>query len=60
MECIYTIGFTKKSAKKFFGLLKENQIELRRKKALLFEMCNNTSVEVVCYQKFLRIAHYPL
>lgn len=38
MECIYTIGFTKKSAKKFFGLLKENQIEL-----LLDVRLNNTS-----------------
>ena len=38
MECIYTIGFTKKCAKKFFGLLKENQIEL-----LLDVRLNNTS-----------------
>lgn len=40
--------------------MRGGQKRVRRKKALLFEMCNNTSVEVVCYQKFLRIAHYPL
>ena len=28
MECIYTIGFTKKNAKRFFELLRKNEIEL--------------------------------
>lgn len=38
MDNIYTIGFTKKSAETFFGLLQENQIEI-----LLDVRLNNTS-----------------
>lgn len=38
MECIYTIGFTKKNAKRFFELLRKNGIEL-----VLDVRLNNTS-----------------
>lgn len=38
MECIYTIGFTKKNAKRFFELLRKNEIEL-----VLDVRLNNTS-----------------
>jgi uncharacterized protein (DUF488 family) len=38
MDNIYTIGFTKKSAEKFFGLLNENHVEV-----ILDVRLNNTS-----------------
>ena len=38
MDNIYTIGFTKKSAEKFFGLLQKNGINI-----LLDVRLNNTS-----------------
>lgn len=46
MSNIYTIGFTKKSAEKFFGLLEENNIDV-----ILDVRLNNTS-QLAGFSKF--------
>lgn len=52
MNNIYTIGFTKKSAEAFFGLLQENQVEI-----LLDVRLNNTS-QLAGFSKYPDIKYF--
>lgn len=52
MDNIYTIGFTKKSAETFFGLLQENHVEI-----LLDVRLNNTS-QLAGFSKYPDIKYF--